>query len=153
MENLSVDDWIAIIGGVVALASAIAAATPTDSDNRIVAAVIRALDAFALNWGKRNPRKVEGEAAKRRRMSGPVPALLLALPLLGACTTAQVQQVADRVALTCYTLDGEAVTHLVDVLADDIGVTAETVAARAWRQAMCAMLLPPQTAPLPAPRP
>ncbi len=46
------------IGGlVVALASAVAAATPTESDNRIVAGLIRALDTFALNWGNRNPRK------------------------------------------------------------------------------------------------
>ena len=46
------------IGGlVVALASAVAAATPSDSDNRVVGRLIRTLDAFALNWGSRNPRK------------------------------------------------------------------------------------------------
>lgn len=46
------------VGGlVVALASAVAAATPTESDNRFISGLIRALDTFALNWGSRNPRK------------------------------------------------------------------------------------------------
>ena len=48
---------VEVAGLVVALASAVAAATPTDSDNRVLANLIRALDAFALNWGRRNPRK------------------------------------------------------------------------------------------------
>lgn len=46
------------VGGlVVALASAVAAATPTESDNRYISGLIRTLDTFALNWGSRNPRK------------------------------------------------------------------------------------------------
>lgn len=57
MENISVVDIIEIIGLVVAIASGIAAMTPTESDNKIVDKVIRVLDAFALNWNKRNPRK------------------------------------------------------------------------------------------------
>lgn len=60
-----IESYIAIAGGVVALASAIAAVTPTDSDNRIVAAFTRVLDAFALNWGKRNPRSVEKDAVSK----------------------------------------------------------------------------------------
>ena len=56
MENTIVN-YIEVGGLVVALASAVAVATPTDSDNRVVSGLIRALDAFALNWGNRNPRK------------------------------------------------------------------------------------------------
>ena len=56
MENQIVS-YIEMGGLVVALASAVAAATPTDSDNRVVSNLIRALDAFAFNWGNRNPRK------------------------------------------------------------------------------------------------
>lgn len=52
----TVIDYFEIAGLVVALASAVASATPTDSDNRIIAALVRVLDAFALNWGRRNPR-------------------------------------------------------------------------------------------------
>ena len=56
MPDLTTTDYVEIAGIVVALASAVAAVTPTRSDNRIVSGLIRALDAFALNWGKRNPR-------------------------------------------------------------------------------------------------
>lgn len=55
MENAR--DYIEIAGLVIAAASAIAALTPTDADNKAVGIVIRLLDVFALNWGKRNPRK------------------------------------------------------------------------------------------------
>ena len=57
MPDLSIANYVEIAGIGVALASAVAAVTPTDSDNRIVSGLIRALDAFALNWGTRNPRR------------------------------------------------------------------------------------------------
>ena len=56
MESTIVN-YVEMGGLVVALASAVAAATPSDSDNRLIGGMIRALDTFALNWGSRNPRK------------------------------------------------------------------------------------------------
>lgn len=57
MQADRIEDYLEIAGLVVALASAVAAMTPSDSDNRIVGALIRVLDACALNWNRRNPRK------------------------------------------------------------------------------------------------
>lgn len=55
-------EYLEYAGLAVALASAIAAAIPGESDNRIVAVLAKIVDAFALNFRERNPRKVAEKA-------------------------------------------------------------------------------------------
>lgn len=50
-----IDNWTNILGAitaVIAAASAIANLTPTETDNKIIAAITKVIDALALNFKK-----------------------------------------------------------------------------------------------------
>ena len=51
------DDILLALTATVTAASAIAALTPTKSDDAVVDAVIRFIDKLGLNIGSRNPRQ------------------------------------------------------------------------------------------------
>lgn len=52
MENLISENWVNIITAVVALASAIAAVTPTPKAGSFLAKLYKGIDWLALNVGK-----------------------------------------------------------------------------------------------------
>ena len=55
MQEYITQNWeqiMAIVGGVVLTASAIAAITPNTTDNKIMAAIRKLVDLLALNVGK-----------------------------------------------------------------------------------------------------
>lgn len=52
MENLIGENWINLATAIIALASAVAAVTPTPKEGSFLARVYKAIDWLALNVGK-----------------------------------------------------------------------------------------------------
>lgn len=49
---MTINDYIQIFGAVVVIATIITAATPTQTDNKVLNAVLRALNVLAGNFAK-----------------------------------------------------------------------------------------------------
>ena len=48
----TVEGWVALVGGIVAAASAIAAVTPTPKDDKVLARLYKVVDLLAINVGR-----------------------------------------------------------------------------------------------------
>lgn len=66
-----IPDWLSILSTVIALASAIAAVTPSPKDNAVLIVLRKAVDIFALNFlGAKNASAVDAERNAKSKLSG-----------------------------------------------------------------------------------
>lgn len=131
---------------IVAGAAIISNLTPTDSDNKAVAAVSRLLDFLGANWGNRNPRKNNAPTNRMRcHPAAVIGALVLAAALAG-CTSTPQAGVTKRVITACSAISGSVNVLAVNKTRLDAGEIAIVDHVIATAEPICTAPTPPEDA-------
>lgn len=110
-------DWVNLINGIVVVATVITAATPTNADNRVLAAVLRVLNLLAGNVGKN---RNADDPPKPCKIKAPFIGFVVLLVFMAGCSvplssnSATVTYVLEEITarhLTCAVLDADLLTE------------------------------------------